>query len=196
MRDMVKPTLSLFIICLVVSFLLAFVNGITKDTIVQRAAADAKEQRKLALSEASNFKKIDGWEGKDKSGLIREAYAAYSGDNLIGYVFSASPKGYGGEIAVTVGISREKKVSGVKVGGNSETPGLGSKTANDDFTGQYKDKDVKKDFIVVKRPATVDNEIQAVSGATISSAAVTKAVKASAELGSILLQEQNGGEVK
>lgn len=196
MRDMVKPTLSLFIICLVVSFLLAFVNGITKDTIVQRTAADAEEQRKLVLSEASNFKKIDSWEDKDKSGLIREAYAAYSGDNLIGYVFSASPKGYGGEIAVTVGISSENKISGVKIGGNSETPGLGSKTANDDFTGQYKDKDVKKDLIVVKRPATVDNEIQAVSGATISSAAVTKAVKASAELGSKLLQEQNGGEVK
>ena len=196
MRDMLKPTLSLFIICLVVSFLLAFVNGITKDTIVQRTAADAEEKRKLVLSEASTFKKVDGWENKDESGLIREAYAAYNGDNLIGYVFSASPKGYGGEIAVTVGVSSKNKISGVKIGSNSETPGLGSKAANDDFTGQYKDKDTQKDIIIVKRPASADNEIQAISGATVSSTAVTKAVQASAALGSKLLQEQNGGDVK
>jgi electron transport complex protein RnfG len=196
MRDMVKPTISLFIICLVVSFCLAFVNGITKDTIAQRIEKDAEEQRKLVLSEASSFKLAEGWEDKDESGLIRQAYAAYNGEVLIGYVFSVFPKGYGGEIAVTVGISSENKISGVKIGNNNETPGLGTKTADDKFIGQYQDKDILKDFIVVKRPAAADNEIQAVSGATISSTAVTKAVQASAALGSKMLQEQNGGEVK
>ena len=196
MRDMVKPTLSLFIICLVVSFCLAFVNGITKDTIAQRTAKDAEEQRKLVLSEANSFKLIEGWKGKDESGLVREAYAAYNGEDLIGYVFSAFPVGYGGEIAVTVGVNIGNKISGVKVGSNSETPGLGSKTTKDDFTDQYQDTDVLEDFTVVKRPATADNEIQAVSGATVSSTAVTKAVKASAKLGSMLLQEKDGGEVK
>jgi electron transport complex protein RnfG len=116
MRDMIKPTLSLFIICLVVSFGLAFVNGITKDTIVQRIAADAEEKRKLVLSEADSFKLLEGWEDKDESGLVREAYAAYDGENLIGYVFSAFPVGYGGEIAVTVGVNSENKISGVKIG--------------------------------------------------------------------------------
>lgn len=196
MRDMVKPTISLVIICLVVSFCLAFVNGMTKDTIAERIAKDAEEKRKLVLSEASTFKPIDGWKDKDESGLIREVYAAYNGEDLIGYVFSAFPKGYGGEIAVTVGINSENKISGVKIGNNNETPGLGSKAADDKFTGQYKDKDIQKDFIVVKIPATADNEIQAVSGATISSSAVTKAVQASSKLGSKLLLEQDGGEVK
>lgn len=196
MRDVVKPTLSLLIICMVVSFCLAFVNGMTKDTIAERIAKDAEEQRKLVLSEASSFKPVEGWNDKDESGLIREVYAAYNGESLIGYVFSALPKGYGGRIAVTVGMNSGNKITGVKIGSNTETPGLGTKTANDDFTGQYKDKDIQKDFIVVKRPATADNEIQAVSGATISSSAVTKAVQASAELGSKLIQEQDGGEVK
>lgn len=196
MRDMIKPTLSLFIICLVVSFCLAFVNGVTKDTITERNAMDAEEQRKLVLSKADSFKPVEGWEEKDESGLVREVYAAYSGDNLVGYVFSAFPKGYGGEIAVTIGISSENKVTGVKIGSNSETPGLGSKTANGDFTGQYQDKDITKDFTVVKRSAAADNEIQAVSGATVSSTAVTKAVQASARLGSKLLRVKDGGEVK
>lgn len=196
MRDMIKPTLSLFIICLVVSFCLAFVNGITKDTIAERTARDAEEQRKLVLSKADSFKSVEGWQGKDESGLIREVYAAYSGENLVGYVFNAFPSGFGGEIAVTVGISTEKKVTGVKIGSNSETPGLGSKTANDDFTVQYQDKDITKDFAVVKRPVKSDNEVQAVSGATVSSTAVTKAVQASSKLGNKLLQEKDGGEVK
>jgi electron transport complex protein RnfG len=193
---MIKPTLSLFIICLITSFCLAFVNGITKDTIAQRNAKDAEEQRKLVLNKADSFKQIDGWEDKDESGLIREAYAAYNGESLIGYVFSAFPKGYCGEIAVTVGVSSENRITGVRIGSNNETPGLGSKTANDDFTGQYQDKDILKDFTLVKRAATADNEIQAVSGATISSTAVTKAVQASARLGSKLLQGKDGGEVK
>ena len=196
MRDMVKPTVSLFVICVLVSFCLAFVNGITKDTIDERIAKDAEEQRKMVMSEADSFKELAGWEEKDESGLIREVYAAYSGEALIGYVFSADPVGYGGEIAVTVGISSGNKITGVKIGNNSETPGLGTKTADDMFTGQYQDKDISTDFTVTKRPATAENEIQAVSGATISSKAVTKAVQASNELGGKLLQEQDGGEVQ
>jgi len=194
MRDMVKPTLSLFIICFVVSLCLAFVNGITKDTIARRAEKDAEEQRKLVFSDADSFKQVEGWEEKDESGLIRNVYAAYRGNELVGYVFTAAPTGFGGEIEVTVGISNEKVISGVRVGNNSETPGLGTKTAGSDFTAQFTGKGIQSDFAIVKRPASLDNEIQAVSGATISSTAVTKAVSASAALGGKLLQEQNGGD--
>jgi len=196
MREMVKPTLSLFIICLAVSFALAFVNSITKDTIAQRALADAEEQRRLVFSEADSFKLLEGWEDKDESGLVKEVYEAYAGDSPAGYVVSAAQSGFGGEIPVTVGISNEGKITGVKVGSNEETPGLGSKTASDAFLSQYKDKDINVTFRVVKVPAKDESEIQAVSGATISSTAVTDAVSASAELGRKLLQEQDGGEVK
>jgi electron transport complex protein RnfG len=196
MRDMLKPTLSLFIICLAVAFALAFVNSITKDTIEQRIILDAQEQRKLVLSEADSFKLTEGWEDKDESGLIREVYEAYSSDTFVGYVFSAFQVGFGGEIPVTVGINTEGKITGVKVGSNEETPGLGSKAASDDFLVQYMDKEINQKFTVVKVPAKDDSEIQAVSGATISSVAVTDAVSASSELGSKLLQEQDGGEVK
>lgn len=196
MREMVKPTFSLFVICLAVAFALAFVNSITKDTIAQRAIADAEEQRRLVLSEADSFKLLEGWEDKDESGLVLEAYEAYSGDTLVGYVFSAFQSGFGGEIPVTVGINNEGKITGVKVGSNEETPGLGSKTADDAFLNQYKDKDINQEFKVVKVPAKDDSEIQAVSGATISSTAVTDAVSASVALGSKLLQQQDGGEVK
>lgn len=198
MREMIKPTLSLFIICLVVSFCLAFVNGMTKDAIEQRTLKDAEEQRSLVLSGAESFKPVpaEDWKEKDESGLIQDVYAAYKGEDFAGYVFNAASKGYGGEIGVTVGVGGDAKITGVKIGNNSETPGLGAKTAGDDFTGQYIDKDLQTDFVIVKRPASEANEIQAVSGATISSAAVTKAVGACAALGNKLLQELDGGEAK
>lgn len=193
MRDMIKPALSLFIICLITTLCLAVVNSITKDTIADRALSDAEEQRKLVFSDADSFKKLEGVADKDESGLIQEVYAAYSAQDLIGYVFNAAPKGYGGEIAVTVGVSNDKKITGVRVGNNSETPGLGSKTANKEFTDQFQEKDISSEIVVVKRPASQNNEIQAVSGATISTNAVTRAVQASAGLAEKLL---DGGEQK
>ncbi|HEX2944467.1 MAG TPA: RnfABCDGE type electron transport complex subunit G [Clostridia bacterium] len=196
MRDMIKPAVSLFIICLITAFCLAFVNNTTKDTIAQRIQKDAEEQRKQVLSSADSFKRLGAQEGEEYSTLIREAYAAYSGNKLVGYVFNAYPSGYGGKIAVTVGVGSDGKISGVKIGANQETPGLGSKTAEDGFTGQYIDKSIDSSIKVVKVPPKVDDEIQAVSGATISSRAVTNAVQASADMAKKLLQEQGGGESK
>jgi electron transport complex protein RnfG len=192
MRDVVKTTVPLFIICVVVAFSLAFVNGITKDTIAQRTAQSAEEKRMIVLNEAEEFKKIEGWESKDETGLIREVYEAYKDGNIVGYVFMAYPVGYGGEIPVTVGINSEGKIVGVEIGSNNETPGLGAKTADVKFRGQFTDKDIHEELTIVKRTAKTDNEIQAVSGATISSTAVTKAVQASAALGSTLLTD--GGD--
>lgn len=193
MRDMIRPSASLFAICLITTFCLAFVNAITKDTIEERSLKDAQEQRKLVLSEADGFEKLEGEAEKDESGLIKEVYAAFDGDKLVGYVFSAAPKGFGGEITVTVGVTSEKKISGVSIGDNSETPGLGSKVANEGFTEQFKDKDISSDIVVVKRPVSKENEVQAISGATVSTNAVAGAVQASARLAEKLL---DGGENK
>jgi electron transport complex protein RnfG len=194
MRDMIKPTLSLFVICFVTAFCLAFVNNLTRGPIEKRAQMDAEEQRRQVLSQAESFEKLEGLEAQDESGIIKEVYAGYIGDELAGYVFSAAPKGFGGEIAVTVGVDANNTISGVKIGDNEETPGLGSKTADEKFTKQYTGKDVNTEIKIVKRPVSSDDEIQAVSGATISSRAVTGAVQASAELGGKLLE--NGGGSK
>jgi electron transport complex protein RnfG len=195
-RDLLKPALRLFIICFVTAFSLAFVNFITKDTISLRAEQEAEEQRKIVMAEADSFEKLEGWKELDESGLISAVYAAYTGDKLAGYVFSASPSGFGGKIAVTVGISKDKKISGVSVGDNQETPGLGSKTAEEKFTGQFTGKDTGSEIVIVKRPVSEDNEVQAISGATISTNAVASAVQASADLGEKLLKEQIGGGAK
>jgi len=194
MRDTIKTTLPLLLICFVVALCLAFVNSKTKDTIIERAKSDAETQRRQVMTEAKSFDEIKDWQDKDESGIIHEAYAAYDGQELVGYVFSAIPKGYGGGIQVTVGVGIDNTISGVKIGDNKETPGLGSKASQESFTDQYLGKEIQKEFQVVKRFTSSDNEIEAISGATISTKAVTSAVQASAKLGDKLLKD--GGNTK
>lgn len=194
MREMIKNTLPLFIICFVVALCLAFVNSSTKSVIEERNKKDAEEQRRQVMNAAKSFKEVEDWKEKDQSGMIREVYAGYDGDKVVGYVFSVYPKGYGGEINVTVGVGIDKRISDVRIGENSETPGLGTKVSEEGFYRQYSQKDIDKTFTVVKQNPSRENEIQAISGATISSKAVTSAIQASADLGKVLLE--NGGSSK
>ncbi|HEY8350277.1 MAG TPA: RnfABCDGE type electron transport complex subunit G [Clostridia bacterium] len=193
-REMMGTALRLFIICLVTALCLAVVNDITKDTIALRDQQTAEEQRMLVMSGADRFEKLEGWEDQEGKGLVKEVYAAYSGDVLIGYVFSAISSGYGGDIPVTVGVGKDGTITGIRIGDNEETPGLGSKVAGEKFTSQYAGKDISGEIKVVTKPVSADDEIQAVSGATISTRAVNSAVQASADLGARLLQQNGGGK--
>jgi electron transport complex protein RnfG len=132
------------------------------------------------------------WPANIHGGTIREVYAAYDGPRLLGYVFGAFPKGYGGEMKVTVGVYSTGKISGVTVGENKETPGLGSKAAEAGFIGQFLSKTVNEGLRIVKQKPAAANEIEAISGATISSKAVTDAVSDSVELTANLIM--NGVE--
>ena len=78
---------------------------------------------------------------------------------------------------MVVGISDEGRLTDIKILSHTETPGLGAKAADPAFSGQFHEKNVEK-IIVTTTPATADNEIQAISGATITSEAVASGVNA------------------
>lgn len=177
--SIVKPTLVLFIVCLVISGSLAYVNGVTKDTIQQNTLVQQEEFRKQVLTEADKF------EACSQKGLpeaAKSVYAGMKGDQVAGYVVDVAVKGYGGIISMTVGVNAEGKITGVIIGSNNETPGLGSRTTEPGFISQFTGislKDVLNNALkVVKQNKKEANEIQAVTGATISSRAVTKGVQA------------------
>lgn len=91
-----------------------------------------------------------------------------------------------------VGITADGNISGVKIGNHSETPGLGSKASEPTFKDQFKGKGTDKSLTVVKGNASNDNDIAAISGATITSKAVTSGVNAAIDLyKSQLLNSQN-----
>lgn len=96
--------------------------------------------------------------------------------NLAGYVFNVTSKnGYGGDISFSVGLNTGGSVTGISILSIGETPGLGMKAKEDTFLNQYIDKNgvciVNKD-----NSAGKDNQIDAISGATITSRAMTDGV--------------------
>jgi len=97
-------------------------------------------------------------------------------------------KGYGGSITITVGIDTEGKITGVEIGDNNETPGLGTKAKDEPFISQFVGIIPEEPLTVVKRNKTKSEEIDAISSATITSRAVTKAVQAAVDINAELMK--------
>lgn len=185
MRDMIKPSFILFLVCMVVTAALALTYNITKDTIEARAISDAESARKEVLADADSFSQLD--EGQVESiiesnpelNLIKEVFQGIKADKVTGYVFSVTNKGYGGEIDIIVGIDAAGTITGVKVAEHSETPGLGSKATDQAFLSQLTGIAPEGTLNVVKNKGSdKDEDIVAVSGATISSKAIVEATQA------------------
>lgn len=165
-KAVVKPAVSLFLICLVVTALLAGVNLLTADRIVALSVQKAEDSQKVVLPEAASFETVDEdtVKGLDGSG------------ELAGYVITTEAKGYGGTVEVMTGITADGSVSGVVLLSQNETPGLGANAAKDSFREQYQQAVPESGFEVIKPGAAADGQIQAMTGATITSQAVTDAV--------------------
>lgn len=184
-----KNCLALFVITLVAGVSLAFVNEVTKEPI-----AKAQDKARLEAYEVvypnAEFKVMDNSDeilkASSKS-LEKENLSQCSVDdvlavtdkngNLIGYVFSAtSPSGYGGDIKVAIGVSNKtNKITGFTVLSHSETAGLGAKATEDEFKSQFIGKSANG-INYTKNGASNDTEIDALSGATITSNAVCEVV--------------------
>ena len=189
MRDMIKPSLVLFLVCLFVTAALALTYNITKDTIKARAAADAESARKEVLADAETFIQVDEAqimsiiEKNPELDVAKEVFEGMKENQTIGYVFSVTNKGYGGEIDVIVGIDAAGMITGIKIVEHSETAGLGSKVTEDTFLSQLVGITPERALKVVKnKGSNNDEDIVAVSGATISSKAVVGAVQAALDL--------------
>ena len=181
------------IVILLVTFVavagLAVVYQVTKEPIAQAEAKAKAAVYEAVFSEADSFTEVENAES-----LIAGAQAAIENAELggcsvnevltangangeaLGYVIAAtSPNGYGGDIQIAVGISNEGVITGFNVISNSETAGLGSKCTNADFTAQFEGKNAEM-LKYTKTGATADDEIDAISGATRTTNAVTQAV--------------------
>lgn len=177
-NSMIKPSLVLFLVCVVISGSLAYVNGMTQETIQTNTLTEQEEFRRQVLPEAEKFEQA---EQKGIPETVQGIYTGFSGTDPVGFVAEVFTKGYGGAVSMTVGVSREGAIR-VIVGNNNETPGLGSKATGGDFIAQFSSitmQDIPEGgLIVVKQQPKASHEVQAVSGATISSRAITKGVQA------------------
>ena len=166
----IKVGITLFLITAISAGILALVNEFTAPVISENNAKRQKEAMMIVMPEAVDFTLIND----EFNAPVKEVYTALNEDKaVVGYAVMVSPYGYGGEISLVVGINNSLEVTGIDVTAHSETPGLGSKCDTDEFKQQF----ISKTFeigVAKKNPA--DNEIDAISSATITSKAVTKGV--------------------
>ena len=183
-KDMFKLGLNLLIISAVAALLLALTNSVTASTIAQRNEQANAEARKLVLESAQDFEQVKDVKTDNSKGVeVSEIYEAKDASgNTVGYTLKVLPSGYGGTIELMVGIDSAKgQVSGINAVSNSETAGLGAKSTDPEFSDQYKGKPLEE-LSVLKNGTPGDTEIKAISGATITSTAVTNGVDAAIEV--------------
>ena len=171
-NETLKLGLKLFVITAVAGLILGGAYLITKKPIAEQVEKTNSEAMKETLPKAEKFEVM---EGKAKDSVL-EVNEGKAGSDTAGYAIKVLTKGYGGEIELMVGVSNEGKVEGIKILSHGETPGLGANAEQPKFTGQFKGKPTEKDLEVVKTAPGKDNEIEAITGATITSKAVTKGV--------------------
>ena len=172
-KDILRPTLVLFVICLVVTGGLAFTNKATKDQVALINKQTESDTQKRVLSTADSF----GAKQSFGDGSENNYVVAKQGSEVVGYVFTTSSKSYGGAIKVMTGIDKTGKVTGVELLSTNDTPGLGLNAQKSEFRDQYKKAIPSSgEFTVTKSGETGDDKINALTGATITSKAVTSAV--------------------
>ena len=164
-KYVLRLTVTLLLITGVVAAALAGVNAITKDAIAANQAQKTQDALAVVLPGVQGLQKV---ELTGDTGIVGEVYA--SGEN---YAVKVQPAGFDGAITMMVGIS-EGKVTGISVISHTETPGLGAVAAAQNAKGEA----FRGQFVGQEGTLTVGNQIDAMSGATITSNAVVAGVNA------------------
>ena len=186
MKEMIKNTAILLVITVVAGLVLGLVYQVTKDPIAVQEARKKQEACQEVFQDAASFEAMEV-RAVDVSGWAEAGYAQESIDevmsatdasgSLLGYVITVTTKeGYGGEIQFSIGVRTDGTVNGMSILSISETAGLGMR-AEEVLKPQFAGKQIEK-FEYTKSGAIAESQIDAISGATITTNAVTNGVNA------------------
>lgn len=187
-KNLVMDCIKLCVITLVAGLLLGIVYNVTKNPIAAQEAKTKQAAYKTVFTNADKFEEVKV-DQKDVKAVLKKndlaqntisevVKAVDKSGKQLGYVFSVTnPDGYGGDITLSVGIRNDGTVNGYETLSISETAGLGMKAKEPEFKSNFKNKKADK-FEVVKDGSgkNDDSKVDAISGATITSRAVTSAV--------------------
>lgn len=158
----VRPVAVLVAICLVAGVLLGFVHGVTAPIANANAEKKAQETYAALVPQAVSFQPLDC----TVNGCTAALAAQDASGNVLAHVIVAQSKGYGGQVPIAVAFGTDGTVLSITAMANDETPGLGTKIAQESYLGQY--------VGLQARPAD-EGDIDLISGATISSKAALAA---------------------
>lgn len=161
--DVVTPSLILMIICLVVTAALVSTYQVTKPIIAEALEKRSQEARQEVLPEGKGFTPmLTGEINPDQ--LTKGVSEVYQAENKVGWVITSEDQGYGGTMKIITGFDADGFITNIKILEQSETPGLGTKVGEEFFLEQFRGKDMLEG-------------VDAISGATISSEAMKRAVQ-------------------
>ncbi len=174
----VQLVVVLGLITLICALLLGLTNGVTAEKIVQNNI----DKINAAMSEiipGAEFEDMDTTvPAPDKeTPEISGVYKATIDGQDAGYCLEVKPKGFGGVLTLIVGINADGTVAGAKVTAHAETPGLGAKSQDAEWIAQYSGQPADGSLAVTKDGGTIN----AITGATITSRAVTLGVNTAAQ---------------
>lgn len=190
-KGIIKDACILFVITLIAGIALGAVHEVTLEPIAKAQLAAATATYQEVYPDAASFDETDELKAAVESSaeeISSQGYGNVTVDaaqealdasgNVIGYLItSTSSDGYNGKVQISVGITTEGTLTGIGFLSIGETPGLGMKAKEPDFKDQFNGKKAET-FEVTKTVVSADNQIQAISGATFTSKAVTGAANA------------------
>lgn len=202
MKTILKNTLSLTAITLVMGILLGVVHYVTAEPI------RVQEEKKVAEAYQEVFPEADHFEEEDLENSLSErlgealAAGGYTDEEIngaaraldpeggfLGYVLTVTTsQGYGGDIQLTMGVAADGTTEGISFLSIEETAGLGMRADTEEFRSQFVGKRTDS-FVYTKTKAEAENEIDALSGATVTTNAVTCAVNAGLTAFQVLNEE-------
>ena len=190
-NKIIKDALALTLITLVAGVALGGVYEITKDPIARQEAQAKAEAYEQVFTDAAAFEEIemdDTLIQTIRDQLDQEGYKAQSIEEVmraedqsgetLGYAFTVvTSEGYGGDIQFSMGVQNDGTLNGISILSIGETAGLGMNADTPAFKDQFVGKQVEK-LQYTKNGATQDDEINAISGATVTTNAMTNGVNA------------------
>jgi electron transport complex protein RnfG len=180
MKDILRLIVVLTSLCIVSAIALAKIYDLTKGPIAHQKRLEVLRAIKTVLPPYENEPDRDTVKlriGSDKRGeeIQRAFYRGRKDGRVIGAAFKVtSPEGYGGDIEVMVGVLPNGMINGIEILSHLETPGLGAKIREAKFKDRFKNRTLSNAAWAVKKDG---GDIDGITGATISSRAVIKAVK-------------------
>ena len=165
MREIVRLAFILMLLCAITGAALAVTYAKTRPIIEEHEAQVLQENLKALLPAAEHFDPVEGEDGEEET-----YYVGYKGQEQVGVVALFSQGGYGGDVRMMMGVDMGGKITGLRIMEHSETPGLGAKITEEWFISQFEEKKVTD-------PLTIGTDVDAITGATISSRSVAGGLK-------------------
>lgn len=187
--DIIMPTVIMVAISFTVILALSLTNKLTAPKISKLEEQNQKDSMHKVL-EAQQYERNNLYYNEERV----DFYIAKSDGKILGYIFITEESGYGGPVSVMTAITPDGKIKAAYVlNVDDETPGLGKQAAQKEFYSQFAGlKD--KVSLVTGEPKKDKNEVKSLTGATITSKAVTRAVNKALTYSEKLLGNNNDKE--